>query len=227
MQGLYQFLGTHEVLIYILLAIGALFALRWLWASWIEWRQAVYSLEKEFALRRIGQAVASLTLLAVLFCGELITASFIIPSLPASYFVATVTPDLLATPTGTISAELATQLALTPHPAEAAASQEGCVEDHVNIVSPKAGDELRGIVEIRGSVDVPQLGFYKYEVASAGTEAWAAISAGREKVVNGSLGQWDTSALPPGDYLLRLVVTDNQGQSLPPCVIRIRIGPQA
>jgi hypothetical protein len=100
------------------------------------------------------------------------------------------------------------------------------VEGRVNILAPKAGDELRGTVEIRGAVDVPQFGFYKYEVAPAGTDAWAAISAGREKIINGTLGQWDTSALPPGDYRLRLVVTDNQGQSLPPCVITIRIGPQ-
>ena len=67
MPSIYQFLGTHEVLIYILLSIGALFGLRWLWRSWNEWRHAVYSLEKEFALRRIGQSMASLALILVLF----------------------------------------------------------------------------------------------------------------------------------------------------------------
>ena len=51
MAAIYQFLGTYEVLIYIVLAIGGLFAFRWLWQSWSEWRQAVYSLEKEFALQ--------------------------------------------------------------------------------------------------------------------------------------------------------------------------------
>jgi hypothetical protein len=79
MPAIYRFLGTHEVLLYILLSIGAMFALRWLWRSWNEWRHAVYNLEKEFALRRIGQSVASLALIMALFLGELITATFIIP----------------------------------------------------------------------------------------------------------------------------------------------------
>jgi hypothetical protein len=225
MPAIYQFLGTHEVLIYILLAVGAMFGLRWLWRSWNEWRHAVYSLEKEFALRRIGQAIASLTLILVLFCGELITASFIVPNLPASFFVVTITPDLLATPTGTISAELATAIALTPRPA--APGEVGCVAGEVDITSPHSGREIKGTVDITGTVDVPEFGFYKYEVAPSGSDAWATISAGRDKVVSGSLGQWDTTALSPGDYQLRLVVTDNQGRALPACVIQVRIAPQS
>ena len=45
----------------------------------------------------------------------------------------------------------------------------------------------------------------------------------RTPVPNNSLGQWDTSILTPGDYQLRLVVTNTQGQSLPPCIIPLRI----
>ena len=101
MPAIYQALGTHELLVYIVLAIGAMFGLRWLWRSWREWRQAVYGLEKEFALRRMSQAVAVLALILVLFCGELVTASFILPNLPASLLVPSSTPDFLATPTGT------------------------------------------------------------------------------------------------------------------------------
>ena len=43
----------------------------------------------------------------------------------------------------------------------------------------------------------------------------------------GPLGQWDTGTLAPGDYQLRLVVSDNQGQALPACVITVRVSPQA
>ncbi len=226
MPTIYQFLGTHEVLIYIMLAIAAMFGLRWLWRSWNEWRRAAYNLEREFALRRMGQAIASLALIMVLLCGELVTASFIFPNLPASLFVATITPDLLATPTGTISAELATQIALTPRPAVAAGAGQGCVAGRVDITAPKDGSEIHGTVDIRGTVNVSEFGFYKYEVSPAGTDTWATISAGRDKVVDASLGQWDTTVLTPGDYQLRLVVTDNQGQSLPACIIALRIVPQ-
>lgn len=225
MVAVYRFLSTYEVLIYIILAIGGLFAFRWLWIAWNEWRQAVYNLEREFALRRIGRAVASLTLIFVLFCGELITASFIIPNLPASFFIATPTLDLLATPTGTITSEMATQLALTPQPVPTIGNTSGCIPDKLIITFPKPGTEVQGVIDLQGTVNTPNFGFYKYEVAPLNSDTWATISAGTKVVINSSLGKWDTTTLTPGDYQLRLVVTDNQGQLLPPCIIPIRVTP--
>jgi hypothetical protein len=101
------------------------------------------------------------------------------------------------------------------------------VPDKLIIASPKAGGEVKGKIDIQGTVNIPNLGFYKYEVALINSDAWATISAGRDIVVNGSLGAWDTTTLTPGDYQLRLVVTDNQGQSLPPCIIPIRVVPSS
>jgi hypothetical protein len=227
MPAIYQFLGTHEVLVYILLAIGAMFGMRWLWHSWNEWRLAVYGLEKEFALRRMGQSAASLALILLLFLIELVTANFIYPSLPASMFIPTPTPDFVSTPTGTISPELATAIAMTPRPSAEPQAGEGCVENQINISSPQGGQEVHGTVEIRGTVNIPDLGFYKYEVALVGSDAWATIAAGRDRVIDGPLGQWDTATLSPGDYQLRLVVSDNQGRALPPCLIKIRVSPQS
>jgi hypothetical protein len=225
MAAIYRFLSTNEVLIYILLAIGGLFAGRWLWRSWNEWRQAAYTLEKEFALRRMARGIASLALILILSCGELVTASIIVPSLPASFFIATPTLDLLSTPTGTISAELATQIALTPRPVPTIEGENGCQPDKLILTFPKAGTEVRGTVDIKGTVNIADFGFYKYEVAPLNSDTWATISAGRDTVINGSLGQWDTTAVTPGDYQLRLVATDNQGQSLPACIIPIRVLP--
>ncbi len=225
MAAIYRFLSTYEVLIYIVLAIGLLYFGRWLWRSWNEWRDAFYSLEREFALRRMGRAIAAVSLILVLLCGEAVTASIIVPSLPAAFFLPTPTLDLLATPTGTISAELATQLALTPRPVPTVEGGEGCQPGKVMLTGPKAGTEIRGTVDIQGTVNIPNFGFYKYEVAPINSDSWATISAGRSIVVAGSLGQWDTTSVTPGDYQLRLVVTDNQGQSLPACIIPVRVLP--
>lgn len=227
MLAVYQFLGRHEVLIYILLSIGGMFGLRWLWRSWNEWRHAVYGLEREFALRRMGQSVASLALVLVLFVAEMVTATFIVPNLPASMFVPTPRADPLATPTGTISAEVAAAMTLSPQPAAQTPTSEGCVASSVFISAPRSGQEVRGTVEIRGTVNIPELGFYKYEVSPVGSDTWATIAAGRAAVIDGSLGQWDTSALPPGDYQLRLVVSDTQGRALPACGITVRVSPQS
>jgi hypothetical protein len=225
MAAIYHFLSTYEVLVYILLAVGGLFAARWLWRSWNEWRNAVYSLEKEFALRRMGRAIASLSLVLILSCAELVTSSLIVPSLPASFFIATPTLDLLSTPTGTISPDLATQIALTPRPLPTVEGASGCQPGKLMLASPKAGSEIRGTVDIQGTVNIPNFGFYKYEVAPINSDSWATISAGRDIVISGSLGQWDTTSVAPGDYELRLVATDNQGQSLPACVIPVRVLP--
>jgi len=223
MAAIYQFLSTYEMLIYIVLAIGGLFAFRWLLKTWNEWRESVYTLEREFALHRMSQAAAFVILILLLFFGELITVSFFIPSLPASFFISTPTIDVLATPTGTISAELAMQIALTPLPVPTIGNTSGCVSNKLMITSPKAGSQISGSVDLTGTVDIPDFGFYKYEVAPLNTDTWATIAANRKPVDNGPLGQWDTTTLAPGDYQLRLVVVNTQGQSLPPCIIPLRV----
>jgi hypothetical protein len=42
-------------------------------------------------------------------------------------------------------------------------------------------------------------------------------------VRNEQLGEWNTASLTNGDYFLRLVITDNVGESLEPCVIAVRV----
>ncbi len=221
MAALYRFLASYEVWIYLVLALGGLFAFRWVWLAWQEWQHAVFQLEREISMRRVRQAVALSALIVVLFCAEVFLASFVFPSLPAEFFVATPTLNLLATPPGTISPGQATQMATTPLPPAGAASS-GCTPQ-LNITSPQSGSEVKGQVEIIGTVNVPNFGFYKYEVAPRGSETWATIAAGTELKHNEPLGNWNTITLTPGDYQLRLVATDNQGKSLPPCVILVRV----
>ncbi len=224
MAEFYKFLASFEVLIYILLAIGGLFAFRWLYRSWREWQVAVYSLEKQFSSRRLSQSASISILIVILFCFELFMASFVIPGLPSDLFMSTATLDFISTPTGTLSAEMLTQYANLP-PQSTAANTIGCTPNQIIITSPSAGAEVQGAIDLIGTVNISNFGFYKYEVAPLGSETWATISAGRALVNNGKLGSWDTTALTPGDYQLRLVVTDNQGQPLPACVVPVRVVP--
>jgi hypothetical protein len=222
MAGLYRFLASYEALIYIVLAIGALFSIRWLWNSWREWRQALYKLEREFSLRRMSQALTISLVIFILFCAEFSMASFVIPGLPAEVFLSTPTLDLLATPAGTLSPEDMTRVASAP-PGGSQANALGCVPDQLTITSPEPAEEISGTVDIQGTVNLPNFGFYKYEVAPQGSDTWVTISAGRVVKIRDSLGLWDTTALTPGDYQLRVVVTDNEGLSLPPCIIPVRV----
>ncbi len=222
METVYRFLATYEGLIYILLALGGLFAFRWLWKSWQELHESVFGLEREFAMRRLSQALAVSLLILVMFFGELFLASFVVPSLPSTDLLATPTMDILSQTDGALSSSPATLLTALP-PASDTSSTSGCVPDQLFITSPEPGQEVSGTVTLVGTVDIANFGFYKYEVSPQGAETWATISAGREIIQNGDVGFWDTSTLTPGDYQLRLLVTDSLGQSYPPCVISVRV----
>lgn len=134
----------------------------------------------------------------------------------------TPTLKVLVIPTGTLTTELATSLAETLA-APAIETATGCVPNQLEITSPKPGQEVSGIVVLIGTVGIPNLGFYKYEIAPQGSENWSTISAGRDAKVNESLGKLYAKEFPPGEYLLRLVASDNQGQSFPPCIVPIRV----
>lgn len=223
MADFLKFISTYEALIYIVLAIGALFSFRWLYRSWNEWRVAVFSLEREFSSRRLSRSALISALIVVMFCVEFFAASFVIPGLPADFFLTTPTLDLISTPTGTLSPELLTQIANQPQVAQPNAA--GCTPGQIELSFPEAGDEIRGVIELTGTVNIPNFGFYKYEVAPNGSDTWATIAAGRTAVNQGSLGRWDTTALTPGDYQLRLVVVDNQGTVLTACVVPVQVVP--
>ena len=223
MGPVYRTLASYEPLIYIALAIGAMFAFRRMWRAWREWRDSVYGLEREFALRRLGQATAAAFLVLALIFVEFFIATFVAPSLPASDILATPTLDLLLTPPGTLSPADATQAALSPGTQEVPSGMSGCIPDRIMITSPKAGEEVSGTVEITGTANTPNLAFYKYEVAQLGSQEWATISADREPRKNEKLGEWNTTSWANGDYFLRLVITDNVGTSLEPCVIAVRV----
>jgi len=119
----------------------------------------------------------------------------VIPSLPASFFIATPTINVLATPTGTISAQLATQIALTPLPVPTVGNTSGCVANKLMITSPKPGSEISGSVDLTGTVDIPDFAFYKYEVALINTDIWTTIAASRKPVDNGPLDR--ENGIPP------------------------------
>ena len=222
MTNLVRALDSYKEGIFLVLLIGAVLAFRWLWKSWREWQMSVYKLEREFAMRRLSQAVTFSLVVVVLSCAEAALVVFVIPGLPASFFIPTPTMDVLAQPVGTLSPDQMTQAVAAPQPA-VSANMQGCVPNQIMISSPKPGEEVKGKIEVKGTVNIPNFGFYKYEVALRGSDTWATILAGTEVRINSPLGQWDTTALTPGDYQLRVVVTDNKGVALTPCIIPIRV----
>lgn len=222
MSLIYRSLAAYSPLIYILLAIAALYAFRWMWTAWREWRDAVYSLEREFALNRLRRATSFGFLILLLFFAEFYVAALIVPSLPAAGAFVTPTLDLLATPINTLPPGTALPLE-TP---AVQSGMSGCEKDKIMLTSPKPGEVIKGTVTLTGTANVPNFGFYKYEIAPVGTSLWTTIAAGSKPVKDGELGRWDTTALANGDYFLQLVIIDNIGKTLEPCVIAVRVANQ-
>lgn len=227
MEELLLFLTKYEVWVYVLSALIGLFYLRKLIIALQDWRAALFGMERESAQRRFSTYL-TLFLLVMLTAGlEFSVVSFVVPNLPAKKgLLPTATLDLLITPTvtlpvgtpGTSGAPNQTQ-----QPTVVITLTEGCTPGSVEWSSPKSGDEISGKVQLMGTVNIPDLGFYKYEFSQPGTDVWNTIAAGNKNVVNDLLGNWDTTLLVPGDYLLRLVVADSQNQLLPACVVSVRV----
>ncbi|MBE0697665.1 MAG: hypothetical protein IH586_12150 [Anaerolineaceae bacterium] len=228
MEDILPYLKNYEVWIYSLLGLIALVYLQKLIIAWKDWQGTVYGLEREIAQRRFSTALTILLLLVAFVLLEFLTVSFVAPSYPQSLSLPTATLDLLATPTVTLSTNIngitsastvESTLVVTAQPPQ----QEGCIPGQIEWVDPKPGQEISQTVELKGTVNVPNLGFYKYQYSKPQEDVWTDIAAGNQGKLEGQIGFWNTSSLVPGDYLLRLVVLDNQNQPFPACVIPVRV----
>jgi hypothetical protein len=164
-----------------------------------------------------------LVLVVLLAMAELELTIFLAPNMPASYLLATKTMNPLATQTGTIPPELLQTIgAFTPEPT-LTAQTTGCIPGQIMITYPKPGAIIKGSIELAGTANIPNFGFYKYEFAPIGSDNWATIQAGDQVKQEGDLGNWNTSEITPGYYNLRLVVLDNAAKELPACVVPVQI----
>ena len=222
-----RFFKEYEIWIYTLLALGGLVYIRKFILAWDELRAAAFGLERESAQARLNQSAGMLVLLLAMGIGVFVLVTFVVPTVPGANPLLTPTLDLLATATTTLPAET-----IQPEEGEAPvgtptpptvepAGEAGCVPGQSMLTAPEDGAEVSEVVTLTGSATIPNFGFYKYELARPGDAIWLTLQAGRSPVQDGELGQWDTRTIPSGEYHLRLVVTDNQGNSLEPCTISV------
>jgi hypothetical protein len=223
MAAILHFFTRYAILIYLLLVIGLIFAIRSLVRARYEMGESLYGLEREAAHQHINQAIAALSLIVFLGIAELVLTVFLAPNLPALFLLVTPTINPLITPTNTIPPELLATIGVITPVVTLTAQTTGCIPGQIMITSPKPGDVVKGQVILVGTANIPNFGFYKYEFSPLGTDVWSTIGADRKVKQDIELGSWDTSEVTPGDYNLRLVVTDNQGNALPPCIVPVQV----
>jgi hypothetical protein len=218
-----RFFSKYSPWVYLILGIGFLLALRKLLLDMREKRDLVFGLEREITNQRIGQSVASLIMIGLILVGEFILVVFLAPGLPAISLLTTPTVNPLLIPQSSINPSQLTIIAQTPIANSTQEQSSGCIPGQIMFTEPVGGQIIQGKITLVGTAVIPNFGFYKYEYTLQGNTTWSTILASREQVINGELGYWDTSELTPGDYQLRLVVSDNTGTELPACIVPVQI----
>lgn len=226
MDYVIRFLAEFEVPIYLVLGIIALVYLRRVLAAIEEKRTAIFGLEREAAQRKVVAATSVLVLVGLLTIGEFIVATFLAGELAQQPSFSTPTIEVLSTPTTTLPGPVpsdATPTATTYPQAEIDGIESNCINDILEIESPVHNEVVTGVVEIIGSVNTESFGSYKYEYSTMGEPDWQTIAAGSGTRTDSSLGSWYTNDLTPGEYMLRLVALDNDGNEQSACVIVLEL----
>ena len=226
MEYVIRFLADFEVPIYLILGIVAVIYLRRIVLSLEEKRTAIFGLERAAAQRKVTAAASILILVGLLTPRAFVVVNFLAGATSQEATYATPTIEVLTTPTTTLPGPVPTDATPTPtrYPqAQIEGIESQCENDILEIKSPEHDGEVMGVVEIVGSVNTPSLGSYRYDFSTMGEPKWQTIAAGSGVRIDENLGNWYTSDLAPGPYMLRLVALDNDGNETSTCVIVVNV----
>lgn len=213
MSTFVELANRYEGVIYSGLGLAAVLSLWLFWSAYQRMEVTPFGLEKSNARR--WQFAA---LFILIFLLGILAATFAVNRYYPDDFnpaASALTPNTRTTSTPTPTPVLSADVEVDPKDCQPGVSE---------ITIPTYGERISGSYEIKGTANIPKLAFYKVEISGLTTNgAWVTLSVGKEAKVDGSLGTFNTNNYPPGEYAFRLVVTDNLGYSLPPCVIAVTL----
>ncbi len=207
-------IARYQIWLYGLLGLAALLYLNRLRQARHILGHTPFGLEKEAALRNQNTALAMLGVLTAIGFGVSFVRSYVAPTLAAR---PTTDPNLQPTPrpSPTPISESAGPLVV---------DTSGCSNPTATLTDPQSGTRISGSYEVRGTANIDNFAFYKFEISGGATNGvWVPLYVGSQPVVDGSLGIFDASAYEAGSYAFRLVVMDNAGNSPPPCVVPVTL----
>jgi len=248
-----QSVANYAPWIYAICGMVALYQLYKIWLVREERKQAVFSLEREKAIRDTYSifAVALILLLVMGFTyfmsttlaeavGPLVAEA--LEPTPALPFVPTPTNTPLPvtpTPTWTVPPppqpivaseptpvldEEATPSPPTATPAPVAQAPV-CPDNRALLLRPGQNEVVRGVINVIGTATHDNFDYYKIESAPgpSASENFTYLGGGESPVVNNYLTSIDTNSLGNGTFTLRLIVVDQTGNFPPPCQVTITV----
>jgi len=218
-------LVDYGIGIFVVLILGFLVYIRKFLIALKEWQQSVFGLERSMAQRNLATSTTGLALLLFLIIGEFLIVTIVGPRMPSIQVSVTPTAENpFATLTVTEEEAAATLIPTATVGQDTLVSE--CIPGQVEITSPEDGSTISGTVQIIGSMYTDNFGSYKYEYSPTGAISWTTIAAGNQLKLDELLGNWYTSSLTPGIYLLQLVPLDNEGNDMTPCIITVEVVPE-
>jgi hypothetical protein len=232
MEEALLFIEQYQSWIFILLALSGLIYLRLTYRAYQSYRKAIFGLERERARANLTRSASILVLVLAGVLAIFVLTTFATPALPPSFRPTPIpTVSLLSTPPAPESGvgEGGTG---GPPSIDDVLDNSGCQNPDATLLFPEDGSTVNGVIELQGVASIDNFAFYKIEYNDLSPDrSWLAISANTEPVCKTNcaeteiLGTWDTSLVTPGDYAVRLIVTDTLGNAPLPCTIRVRVIP--
>lgn len=226
---LLQLIRKYDLWLYGLCGLVCLFYLRRAWHARQTLAASFFSLEKEVATSQLLRSLGG-ALFCCLFVGSIYYVTrYLAPALELPEVLrAEPTPILIPTPIPTPTpgpptsglAPTATRRIVrpvlpTPTPPVTSTPEimpPSCPDPGAQLTAPGVNQVLHGLVQVRGTAQIADFDYYKFEFRGAGLESeWAFLQRHDEPVVEGLLGTWDVSMLPNGEYEFRLVVVRRDG----------------
>jgi len=225
MEEVIRFFAAYEIGVYVIFGIIILINLKRLLDAVRARNSASFGLEKEVAGKKIRSSATAIGLILLFGFSYFMLVSVAVVRYPGIARVATPTFDPgMSQESDQDAVDSMSEMEIQTQTASALA---GCVPGQLEWIEPVPGEELSGSVELVGTVNVSSMGFYKYEYRYQADEIWTPINAGNRPLIEETFpGRWNTEQLQPGNYFLRLVVSDNENNLLEPCQIEVQVIPQ-
>ncbi len=209
--GSLEWLARYEIYVYGVMAVGAAWCVYGIVQAARRLEDTPFGLERAEAEQTRTQAVVGLAALAILAGGLFWSTRYGMLTLSGSVVIPP-TPTLVLTPTPITDG------------GAIAVDSSGCNETLI-ISQPADGTLINTTYEILGTVNTPNLAFYKLELSGAATNGnWVTITVNTTPVMNGVLlPSFSPNPYTPGNYAMRLIAFDNDGNSAPPCAVAVSL----
>jgi hypothetical protein len=247
-----RLIQKYALWIYALCGLGMLLYLRSALAARNEGSQAMFSLEREQAAKRVYRSSGMILVLLLIVIGVYTLSNYVelsdtrVEATPTATLPQETPPTVqrtrratqqpsdnasdAATPTGepTPTRRPRVTSVVIPTPVLDTPVPQvvpaPCPHPNVQVLQPGQNQVIDAGIEVRGVAT--KEGFDRYEFKFTNRDLpgdeWHWVETYRDPVPGGRLGFWSTAHLPPGNYRFMLIVIDSSGNSQE-CVVPVVI----